>query len=173
MASGGNFERDVAKFLTVWLTGKKKPYKFWRMPGSGSLATIHEENIGLSGDIRAISPEAEWFTEIWNVECKIGYPTTSFWQHFKGNKNFNIRDFWRQCVEDAKKADKRPMLIYRKKRQPEIVGVEPSFMKNYYIAPSITMNFEPNMNILPDVIFHNMKEFFNILTPDLMKELYL
>ena len=52
MGKGGDFERQVSKTLTKWLSGREKPYLFWRMPGSGGLATIHEENVGLSGDIR-------------------------------------------------------------------------------------------------------------------------
>ena len=32
MGKGGDFEREIAKTLTVWLTGKEKPYMYWRMP---------------------------------------------------------------------------------------------------------------------------------------------
>jgi hypothetical protein len=55
MGKGGDFEREISKAFTKWLTGVEKPYKFWRMPGSGGLATIHEENTNLSGDIRSVS----------------------------------------------------------------------------------------------------------------------
>ena len=123
MGKGGDFEREVSKTLTRWLTGKEKPYMYWRMPGSGGLATIHEENRGLTGDIRSLHPDAEFLTDCFSIECKTGYPRTSFWQHFKNLKNFSIKEFWQQCVNDAYKANKRPMLIYRKKGQQIILGI--------------------------------------------------
>jgi len=162
MGKGGDFERDVSKFLTVWLTGKKKPYMFWRMPGSGGLATIHEENVGLSGDIRSLSSESEWLTDKYSIECKNGYKTTSFWQHFKNIKGFNLEHFWKQCVDDASKGDKEPMLIYRKKGNPELVGFD-----HYWPGlnlPSIRMLFSKEKK-LPPLVFYNMKEFFKKMTP--------
>jgi hypothetical protein len=164
---GGDFEREVSKMLTVWLTGKKKPYAFWRMPGSGSLMTIHEENIGLSGDIRAVSPEAEFFTDIFSVECKTGYPKTSFWQHFKDIKNFNIKDFWKQCCEDADKAAKLPMLIYRKKGTKPIVGVC-SKTTNFLYEKLTNFNFIGVVfsDEIRPIYFFNMEKFFDTVKPD-------
>ena len=98
MGKGGDFERYIAKELTVWLSGKPKPYMFWRMPASGGLATIHEECAGLAGDIRSVHEDAEFMTSIFAIECKTGYPRTSFWQHFKGIKNFNIQDIQLQIT---------------------------------------------------------------------------
>jgi len=163
---GGDFERDISKFLSKWIQGTVKPYLFWRMPASGGLATIHEENVGLSGDIRSISPKSEWFTNIYSIECKNGYKKTSFWQHFKGIKGFNLELFWRQCIGDAKKADKQPMLIYRKKGNKELVGLD-----HYWTGldlPSIRLIFKKEKG-LPPLVFYNMKEFFNIVTPEEMK----
>ena len=45
MSKGGDNERNVSKFLTKWLTGKEKPYMFWRQDASGGLATVHVENV--------------------------------------------------------------------------------------------------------------------------------
>jgi hypothetical protein len=163
MGKGGDFERDISKFLTVWLTGVKRPYMYWRMPGSGGLATIHEENVDLSGDIRALKSEAEFLTDKYSIECKNGYKSTSFWQHFKGIKNFNLEQFWRQCIDDANKGDKEPMLIYRKKGQKELVGFD-----HYWTGlnlPSIRMLFSKEKK-LPPLVFYNMKDFFKIITPE-------
>ena len=176
MGKGGDFERDVSKELTSWLTGKPKPYKYWRMPGSGGLATIHEENVDLSGDIRALAPDAEFLTDYFSIECKNGYPKTSFWQHFKNIKNFNIRDFWIQCMDDAKKGDKAGMLIYRKKGQKHIVGIEEEVSwtlscinEKLCELPSIVMTWE--CDYLPSVEFFSFENFFNIITPENIKEL--
>jgi hypothetical protein len=160
---GSSFERDVSKFLSKWIQGTEKPYLFWRMPASGGLATISEENVDLSGDIRSLSPKSEWFTEKYSVECKNGYKKTSFWQHFKKIKGFNLEHFWRQCVDDASKGDKEPMLIYRKKGQKELVGFD-----HYWTGlnlPSIRMLFSKEKK-LPPLVFYNMKDFFERITPE-------
>lgn len=54
MAKGGSFEREISKYLTKWLTGTEKPYKYWRQDASGGLATIHAENVHLTGDIKPL-----------------------------------------------------------------------------------------------------------------------
>jgi len=169
---GGDFERLISKFLSVWLTGKAKPYQYWRMPGSGSLATIHEENVGLSGDIRALTPEAEFLTDYFSIECKTGYPKTTFWQHFKDIKNFNIKLFWQQCVNDARKASKEPMLIYRKKGTKPVVGIPynvDGFFKWIGIGGirdinSIMIRFKEND--LPALVLYDMNDFFSKVKPD-------
>jgi len=176
-SKGGPFERYVSKFLTKWLTGKEKPFCFWRMPGSGSLSTIHEECMDLSGDIRAITKEATVFTDVFSVECKIGYPKTSFWQHFTNVKNFNIKDFWSQCCNDALKSNKFPMLIYRKKNKTEIVGINEkcySYIKK--ISPEISdiptmfIKFDKQDN-LDTIVFFNMKKFFEVININTIKKL--
>ena len=175
MAKGGDFEREISKTLTKWLTGTEKPYKYWRMPGSGALATIHEENVNLSGDIRSISKAGDFLTDYFSIECKVGYPKTSFWQHFKHLKNFNIRDFWNQCCTDAFKGNKHPMLIYRKKGNQIILGITlfdsnclETISDTLVTLPTISMRFDLE---LPDLIFYDFKEFFNSVTPGMIKEL--
>jgi hypothetical protein len=123
MAKGSDFERNISRFLTKWLTGKTKPYMFWRSDASGGLATMHEENVHMTGDIKHLHPDAQFLTDVFSIECKNGYPSTSFWQHFNTTK-FGIENFWLQSIGDAVKAGKHPMLIYRKKGRRIIVGID-------------------------------------------------
>lgn len=189
MAKGGSFEREISKTFSVWLTGIEKPYQYWRQIGSGGLATIHEEMRGASGDIRALTPEAEFLTDCFSIEAKTGYPRCNFWQAFKKIKGFDIKDFWIQCCHDAFAADKKPMLIYRKKGKSIIVGFQPidgcnfedllnidlpfvwvKFIKNIELVNQdlidkfgIDQNF---MNNLPDVLFYNFEDFFDNVGPE-------
>ena len=43
MSKGPEFEREIAKYLTKWASGKTKPYWYWRLLGSGSVATLSED----------------------------------------------------------------------------------------------------------------------------------
>jgi hypothetical protein len=175
MGKGGDFERYIAKELTVWLTGKSKPYMFWRMPASGGLATIHEECVGLAGDIRSIHKDAEFLTNIFTIECKTGYPHTSFWQHFKGIKNFNLESFWLQACGEAMGSNRRPMLIYRKKGNKPLVCItddvviEIQKITDLMEIPSIVMYWPVIKNILPMNIF-NFDEFLDAVGPDEIKK---
>lgn len=171
---GSGFERDIAKQLTVWLTGVEKPYKYWRMPASGGLATIHEECAELSGDIRAIAPDAEFLTDCFSIECKTGYPSTSFWQHFKQTKGFKIKAFWTQCCGDATKSGKRPMLIYRKKGNKPIVGIDS--VDGYRLMKIVELKELPWLSIgfpgdeLPGLSMTDFNGFFELVTPDIVKK---
>jgi hypothetical protein len=171
MGKGGDWEREVAKFLSKWLTGDEKPYQYWRMPGSGSLATIHEENIGLSGDIRSLTPEAEFLTDTFSIETKTGYSHASLDKHLKYNKSDPLKSFWEQCLNDAMKSNKFPMLIYKKKGLPTPwVGIT----RQIYIG--LRDNIEDLRFIhlywgrdLLDTYFFEMKELFDLITPDIIK----
>jgi hypothetical protein len=171
MAKGSSFERYIAKYLSVWLTGSEKPYQYWRMPGSGGLATISEENADLSGDIRSLTQQAAFLTEIFSIELKAGYPKTSFWQLFANIKHFNIEEFWFQCCTDANKADKIPMLIYNKSNRRKIIGIdlitENKIIKYISKLPSMSIRFKNDEH--PTIIFYDFEDFFNNITPDIIK----
>lgn len=170
MGKGSNWERDIAKFLTKWATGKDKPYAFWRAPGSGSMATLSEENKEISGDIVALRMEGAFLTDKMSVEAKNGYPLANFHKHLKGNKNDEIKDFWEQCCRDANNASKRPMLIFRKKGYNAIVGViSGEFENKTSCLDSITMKFKCSK--LPPLEFFDMKEFFQCVSPEDIRDL--
>ncbi|MFW6173620.1 MAG: putative PDDEXK endonuclease [Elusimicrobiota bacterium] len=49
------------------------------------------------------------------MECKTGYENTSIDKHLKYNKSDPLKNSWEQCINDATKTDRHPMLIFRKK----------------------------------------------------------
>ena len=171
---GSSFERDISKFLSKWLTGSEKPYQFWRTPGSGSLCTIHEENTGLSGDIRALTSDAKFLTNVFSIECKTGYPSTSFWQLFSDTKGFKIREFWEQATKDARKATKIPMLIYRKKGKKPLMGLASGVLdqiiglRNPYPYNYMIVNFRSEYELSPMFVC-DFEEFFSYVPPDKMR----
>lgn len=167
---GSEFERLICKELTIWLTNKKKPYAFWRMPASGALATLHE-NQNLSGDIIGLTEEAKYYTNKISIECKTGYPNTSVWQHFKNIKNFGIKQFWKQCVSDALLAEKMPMLIYRRRGKQIIVGIKrEDYNKNKrLLSKLVSMSIKFKNDELPEIIFFGFVDFFKNISPAKMK----
>lgn len=181
MAKGGEFEREISKFLTKWLTGKEKPYKYWRQDASGGLATVHEENVHMSGDIKPLGKDAEFLTDIFSIECKTGYPKTSFWQHITSAK-FALEDFWVQAIEDSPE-DKYPMLIYRKLRRKPLVGINNTIKDSLGFLIKelnfITVTWRKDIKCircnkihsLEQVSLYDFKDFFRLVKPDHIKEM--
>lgn len=170
---GSAWERDVAKFFTLWASGKKKPYWFWRTPGSGAMATLSLENKELSGDIHALHIDGCFLTDLFSIELKDGYPKGSFYKHLKSNKADSVRGFWAQCCSDALRASKRPMLIWRKLNHNAVVGIENWLndelcdVVDLFVLPSLMLRFNTD---LPDVAFYDMKKFFDVVKPITIKE---
>ena len=175
MAKGGNWERDVCKHLSKWLQGTEKPYIFWRGRGSGGMFTISEGEVGdtFSGDIYPVRQEGRFLTNIFSVECKEGYKEASLNKHLKYNKSDPIKSFWDQTVNDANKSNKSPMLIFKKKGYPtpwlgityDIYNKLHKYLKDLRFIHLYWVD-------LPDTYFFEYKEFFDIITPDIIKEIF-
>jgi len=174
MAKGGDYERNIAKFLSKWLTGKTKPYMFWRQDASGGIATVHIENFHMTGDICSVHPDSRFFTDLFSIECKTGYPKTSFWQHFTSVK-FGVEEFWSQALVDADKSNKHPMLFYRKKGRKQIVGINRFIQEKLYEKirglNHIMVYWSPEIKENPsqDCMLYDMVSFFENVTPDDIK----
>lgn len=172
-AKGSGYEREVAKFLSRWITGKEKELVFWRSPSSGALCTISNV-LETSGDLIAIKPEGEWFLKLFSVEIKTGYPHADFFQHFKDMKGDVIKEFWLQCQTDARKSKKYGMLIFKKKGLKPIVGIDSNMkellLKNIYLLKSLMLAYDDGT---PDINFYDMEMFFNTVTPDMIRKFQL
>lgn len=171
-SKGSSFEREIAKFLTKWVSGQVKELYYWRSPSSGAVATLNVGSKEISGDIIAIKQEGSFFTDKFSIELKTGYPKISFNQHLKDNKNFEIENFWKQCLWDAGRADKYPMLMYRKLGFPIILGIDETvrekLLYSVRLPKRLVLCFE---NGIPDVNFYDMETFFQIVTPEIIKKI--
>lgn len=171
---GPQWERDIAKYLTIWLTGKEKPYKYWRTPGSGGLATISELNAGLSGDIRAVSSDAEFLTDIWSIEAKNGYPKIGVFQHFKNIKKFDLKEFWLQTLEASNMSSKNPMLIYKKKSNRPVVFIDKKTDNILINNFNDLIELPKLLLVFPDVktmVGYNFTDFFKTIEPEKLNKL--
>lgn len=176
---GNKGERIVCKILTKWITGKDKPYVFWRSANSGGLATTLNMYDDLSGDIIAIRPEGKIITNIFSLEIKTGYTDTNIDKCLKYNKNENLRDFWIQCCNDAKKANKNPMLIYNRKGElaknmwiglcNKGLMINENFSKLCKLS-YVMINFDEKYN-LPTINLFNFQEFMDFISLKDLKEI--
>lgn len=169
-AKGSSFERDVCKKLTIWVTGNEKPYIFWRSPSSGAVATVSQSS-NISGDIIAVKEEGNFFTDIFSIECKDGYPQADTMKIFKHNKNDIIQEFWEQCIKDARTANKQGMLIFRKKGYPILVGIEDNTKISKIMKEKISVHQIISFNDeLPKLTFFEFEVFFDKLDKKIIKK---
>ena len=174
MASGSNWERDVCKFLSLWVQGTEKPYLFWRGRGSGSVFTRDDlSGESFAGDIYHVREEGKFITDKFTIECKAGYPQTSLDNHLKYNKKDWVREFWLQTINDAHKTNKFPMLIYKKKgfSTPWLGICEntfPYFKESVNDIRYIHVRYEDEIE---DIYFFELYEFFNNINIDEIKSI--
>lgn len=112
---GSLFERLVCKKLTKWVTLKEDPLIFWRSASSGAHATQKNKagkKSKMYGDIMAIDSQGEFLTDKFVIECK-NYKTYDLEKFLVEDKG-NIRDWWVQVCNDAEKANKHPLLIFKR-----------------------------------------------------------
>lgn len=174
-SKGGDFEREICKFLSKWIQGTEKPYIFWRGRGSGGMFTM-DENAGddFAGDIYLIRPEGKFFADTFACECKNGYPKTSIDYHLKYNKSDGIKEFWEQCCEAAVKTNRNPLLIYRKKGvKPIYVGIDEYVFKKLYVYLKdhrfIHLSYPDST--LHDLYLFGQSDFFDTITPKIVEKL--
>lgn len=127
-AKGSAYERALCRSWGLFWSEGKRDDLFWRTSGSGSRATnLRRLNRKLTkfqhGDMTFIHPDGRLLLEHFNFEFKrykrieihsVLYPT--------GPDN-SLLAFWGQCVKDADKSGRWPILITRVDRGREVCWV--------------------------------------------------
>lgn len=81
MAKGGEYERDISRFLSLWWTRGERDDIFWRTSASGARATARAAKFKKTkydyGDITFTDPIAKLMLDLMVIEAKRGYTNTS------------------------------------------------------------------------------------------------
>jgi len=121
---GAQFERDVCRILSLWVSKGKKKNLFWRSAMSGGRATLHlkrgETNKEQCGDIVAIHPDGVILTDTFYIECKFR-ADFNFRNILKIGEGHVLATYWKNVRAEAKKYRKMPMCIFKENRFPAIV----------------------------------------------------
>jgi len=140
MAKGGQFERDVCKWLSLWWTDDTRHDIFSRTRGSGS-ALKRGGSKWEGGDIGFVDPIGEPLIRHCNIEAKTGYATKSKLKSGKTResnwcvldsldsilKQPTLEKMWEQCERDALITGREPWLIFRRFRRSACIAFTLSF----------------------------------------------
>ena len=122
---GGNFEREICRKLSLWLSANKRDDLFWRSSLSGGRATVAfkkgKQNLTQCGDISSIHPDGNVLTDPYLISCKF-YSDLKIEGAVLGNKG-GISQFWEECVMEAKRYNKKPILIAKQNNTKPFIGL--------------------------------------------------
>ena len=131
---GNGFEGQIAKKLSTALA----PLNFIRSPGSG--ARVGGKNFEKFGemfgedalkifvaDVVPINEKKEGLTFLHSIECKFYKTSDSFSQLAAGTAN--VFKWFEESVEDAKKTNKNPVLIFKWNNTPIFVAIDKNHEK--------------------------------------------
>jgi hypothetical protein len=123
MDKGQQFERDVCRQLSSWVSGGTNANLFWRSSQSGGRATtLRKSGSDLSvhaGDIAAIDPAGHEFIDIFFIECK-NYKSLHLDQLLYNVKG-GLAPMWSKCKTQAASYKKVPLLILHENRRETLV----------------------------------------------------
>jgi len=129
VAKGSDFERQIAKALSLWWTDCERDDVFWRTQTSGARATtrskVGKTTYGQYGDIQAVDPIGQPLMDCCTIEIKRGYGKWSILDIVdKGPHNADqpFEKFLDQVEEDRVKAGTYfVMLIGRRDKRKAVV----------------------------------------------------
>jgi hypothetical protein len=115
---GADYERQVCKALSLWVSHGKREDLYWRSAMSGGRATVgRKKGLDLAqhaGDITATHPDGHALTDHFYVECK-RYADLNFGSFLTKGVG-PLAGFWVEAVKQAAVHDRIPMLIVRQDR---------------------------------------------------------
>lgn len=144
---GKDFEARVGILLGMWWSG----YPYPRAHGSGSSTTqraiAHDgRELFYAGDLY-IPPEFPWCVECKNQQ---GWSLDSI---INQTCKIVFVDWWNQCVRDASRVDKDPLLVFKKNRLTPLfvtrrASVEKYLSFEYLLPVRVIMNYEDEVLFL-------------------------
>jgi hypothetical protein len=141
---GAQFEREVSRRLSLWLTCGERDDLFWRSAMSGGRATVQFKkgitNRAQAGDLCAIDSAGEALLQHVVVECKF-HADLVIVNSFLGDGH--LRRLWDKHVDEAKRTDREPFMVAKENRTPALLITTPKAVRLLGItdAPPITLDW--------------------------------
>ena len=159
---GSEFEREICRKLSLWVTHGTQKDAFWRSAMSGGRATLGRNKgqpIRQAGDITAVAPEGHVLTNRFYIECKF-YKDLNLDSFFLMGKG-TLAAHWRQVVKEAASHDKQPLLIAKQNLKPALlVALAPVATSHNSRRLVEVSDIKCQVYLLEEVLsikFHNMR----------------
>ena len=128
---GGQFERDIARTLSLWWTNGERDNVFWRSSMSGGRATVRarkgQNTNYLAGDLTATDPIGAPLIESTVIELKRGYKRWCILDLVDSKKPSSsvLASFLDQVEEELKQAKVKSFLLICKRDGRDAIVIVP------------------------------------------------
>jgi hypothetical protein len=116
-AKGSNFENEIAKQLSLWVSNNNHKRIFMRSVISGAMYTNDSRNNENylsekhAGDITWNEKEGKELIDRFYIECK-RYKEFNFINFIK-NENYEFSKFWKKCIKESNELNKIPFMLVK------------------------------------------------------------
>lgn len=135
---GNQYERDVAKKISKWLTGSEDEIVVWRNVHSGSIGTVKkkkgESGKNVDGDFQCLDSQYESFFNLFYIDSKSLTKINLFMINPANQKSNKLLNEWKKVVDDAESSNKEPMMwvkIRDDRKIPEFIMMTNKFLINF------------------------------------------
>ena len=185
MGKGENFEREICKFFSLWITEQQRDDIFWRTSGSGGRAGHRKakniETAFSAGDMTFIDPKGEPFIRFFLIEIKRGYTDKISLLGLidKTNKGQpKIIKWWDKGEKEKEDHNRKAaMLVFKRDYcQPLIAFRESFFCKleewagTYEGSPLITLDLKATHDYC--LVMLPLKQCMEWFTPEIFEAIY-
>ena len=173
---GRQFERDIAKRLSLWWTKGERDDVFWRTAGSGARATVRSKKgvstSGSFGDIGYIDPEGLPLIDTCVIELKRGDTYETPWDLMeKRKRSSNFLSILQKIDKEREESGREGwMLISKRDLRQEMLYIDVYYYMKYFYqgkSPSFFSIFhleDGDSSFL--FIAMRLEDFFSLHTPD-------
>ena len=123
-SKGANFEREICRRLSLWLSDGTQEDALWRSSMSGGRSTVAfkrgKRMAAQAGDISAVHEVGIPLISKFLIECK-SYKDLNFIGLLKSKGK--LVEFWKEVKLQANRYGKEPMLIAKQNQQPVIIAL--------------------------------------------------
>jgi hypothetical protein len=120
---GARNERRLSRELSLLISNGERDDLLWRSAMSGGRATVGKrsgkQRHAQAGDLSSIDRKSHWLVRDWYIEAK-HYHELQILRGMLFNSGRLYR-FWRHTVKEAAHYGKKPMLLAKQDRQPELL----------------------------------------------------
>lgn len=139
---GSNYERETARVLSKWISGKDDPLICWRLVSSGSVSTNERKKgksgVTLDGDFQCLNPIYQFVFDTFCFDSKCYKECNPYFINEKNMKSNSILNQWIKVCKEA--GSKIPVMLckIRDRSTPEFICIP----GNSWLPPNIkTMSY--------------------------------
>jgi len=127
---GSNYEREIARVLSKWISGKDDPLICWRNSGSGSVSTNERKKgksgITLDGDFQCLNPVYQFMFDTFCFDSKCYKDCNPYFINDKNMKSNSILNQWIKVCKEAGKKIPVMLVKIRDRVTPEFICIPTS-----------------------------------------------